>query len=121
AEGSIDWAHWGLVDATTFDHKAGITPLISDLTPLPGSPRNQITNSPTTFSWSNGTPDVAAGTTLNAVSTIALGHGFTFTVPADTTGRVLRVYVGVNNMRARLTARLSDASAADIVDTTFFN
>ena len=121
AEGSIDWAHWGEVDASTYDHKAGVTSLISDLTPLPGSPRNRITNSPTTFSWSNGTPDVSGGNSPNAVSTIALGHGFTFTVPADTTARVLRVYVGVNNMRARFTARLSDGSAADIVDSTFFN
>ena len=26
--GTADWAHWGLLSGTTFDHKAGITPLM---------------------------------------------------------------------------------------------
>ena len=38
------------------------------------------------------------------LATFSWGHGFTFTVPADTTTRVLRVYVGGSNMRGQIVA-----------------
>jgi hypothetical protein len=46
------------------------------------------------------------------------GQGFKFTAPADTTLRTLVVHVGGWNSGAKLTAHLSDGSAADFVDTT---
>jgi hypothetical protein len=120
-EGTLDWAHWGQTTASTFDHKSPIVSLISDVTPVSGSVKQQITGSPTTFTWSDGTPNATVTNSGNELGTFAFGHGFTFTVPADTTPRVLRVYVGVNNVRGQLTARLSDGSAPDFVDSSLFN
>jgi hypothetical protein len=120
-EGALDWVHWGLNDSTTFDHKNTATRLISDVTLVPGSPLGQSLTSPTTFSWSDGAPDPAASATNTELSSFGYDHGFSFTVPADTTLKVLRVYVGVRNFRGELTARLSDGSAADVVNSTFFN
>src|SRR6266849_10256146 len=34
AEGTADWAHWGLVSSNSFDHKSGVIPKISDFTVL---------------------------------------------------------------------------------------
>ena len=117
-EGTLDWAHWGLGGAADFNHKSS---LISDATPLNNSLKLQVINSPTTFTWTGGTPVSDAFVTPNALATSGYGHGFSFTVPADTTPRLLRVYVGVQNVRGQLTARLSDGSAADFVDSSLFN
>jgi fibronectin type 3 domain-containing protein len=121
AEGTLDWAHWALTDANSYNHKNIATPMISDVTPLPGSPRAQGTISTQTFTWSDGTPSAAAAATPNDLGTFGFFHGFTFTVPADTTPRVLRVYVGVRNFRGQLVARLSDGSAADAVNSSLFS
>jgi len=122
-EGALDWAHWGQTNANTFDHKAGVTSLISDATGITGSAKQQLTGSPTTFSWTDGAAvgNVTANSAANELATFAYGHGFSFTVPADTTARVLRVYVGVVNVRGQLVARLSDGSAPDYVDSSLFN
>lgn len=121
SEGTLDWAHWGQTTASTFDHKSPVVSLISDVTPISGSTKVQMGGSPTTFTWSDGTPNATVNASGNELGTFAFGHGFTFTVPADTTQRALRVYVGVNNVRGQLTARLSDGSAPDYVDTSLFN
>ena len=42
----------------------------------------------------------------------ANGAGFSFTVPADTTSRTLRIWVALNRATGQLTATLSDGSAA---------
>ena len=120
-EGTIDWAHWGQTTAATFDHKSGGGSLISDVTALSSSPEVRVTTSPTTFTWSDGTANATANASATALGTFAYGHGFSFTVPADTTPRVLRIYVGVTNVRGKLTARLSDGSAPDYVDQSLFN
>jgi fibronectin type 3 domain-containing protein len=117
-EGTVDWAHWGSVDANTFEHKAGVPSAISNVTPVGSSPKVLLTNSPTTFSWTDGTVTGTTTATPNTLGTQSWGHGFTFTVPADTTQRTLRVYVGVNNLRGQILARLSDGSAPDYVDSS---
>jgi len=49
-----------------------------------------------------------------------LGNGFTFTVPADTTERELKIIVGVTNGgRGEFSASLSDDSVPGFVDTTW--
>jgi hypothetical protein len=123
AEGGLDWVHWGLTDANSYDHKNIPTPMISDVTPVPGSPKVQGNAGVQTFSWTDGAPSGATtgSATLNSVASFGFSHGFTFTVPADTTPRVLRVYVGVRNFRGQLTARLSDGSGADAVNSSLFN
>jgi hypothetical protein len=49
-----------------------------------------------------------------------VGHGFEFSVLADTTERVLRDYVsGVEGARGKFVATLSDGSAPEYVSTTW--
>ncbi len=52
------------------------------------------------------------------VYTYGVGNGFEFTVPADTTLRTLRLYVGVWRVRGRLEAELSDGSSSPYVDSS---
>ena len=47
---------------------------------------------------------------------LGTGNGFQITVPADTTNRTLRIYVGVYAAQGRLEATLSDNSAPQVVD-----
>ena len=50
-----------------------------------------------------------------------VGNGFEITVPADTTTKTLKLYVGVWFTQDKLKATLSDASAPAYVDTTLNN
>ena len=118
AEGLNDWAHWGLVSETSFDHKSGITPLISNYTLLGTAGVLRLTDNPTMFSWVNGTPTATGVNTQTGVfvNNVA-GNGFEITVPADTNLRTLKVYLGLWYAQGKLEATLSDASAAAYVDT----
>ena len=51
----------------------------------------------------------------------ALGNGFQITVPADTTQRTLKLYIGLWSAQGRLEVSLSDGSAAPYVDTSLTN
>jgi hypothetical protein len=50
-----------------------------------------------------------------------LNNGFQITVPAGTTAKTLRLYVGVWAAGGRLEARLSDGSAPAYIDTSLLN
>ena len=115
AEGGLDWSHWGL-NGTGQNHKAvGGTAvgLISDI--AAGAGPTQFTDSQTNFSWSNGTPTAAATGTINGIVTTS---AFSVTVPADTTSRQIKVYVGGFQAGSQFTATLSDGSAAAYSDTS---
>src|SRR5439155_14888193 len=81
----------------------------------------QGTTSAQTFTWSDGTPTASAAASPNVLGTFGYFHGYSFTLPADTTTRVLHVYVGVRNFRGQIRAQLSDGSAADVVDSSLFS
>jgi hypothetical protein len=51
------------------------------------------------------------------VNRSTLGTGFSFTVPADTTSRTVKVWVAQNRAGGQLTATLSDGSAAPFSDS----
>jgi hypothetical protein len=76
------------------------------------------TNDPRTVSWSDGTP-TASGSDKAGISMIGTGNGFRITVPADTTARTLKVYVGGSASGGKLVAHLSDGSVSDYTDTAF--
>ena len=57
AEGSTDWAHWGLNASTDFDHKAGVTPQISNYTMLAAGSPARYANNAAGFTWTDGTPN----------------------------------------------------------------
>ena len=106
SEGTADWAHWGYGNKNAFDHKNGAN-LIGNLA---SGPDGSFTGSPLTASWTGGTPTSSASQTSSGVW-VQNPSAMTFTVPASTTSRTLRVYVGVQDADARLDVSLSDSSA----------
>jgi hypothetical protein len=119
AEGTQDWAHWGLSTATDFDQKSGVANQISNFTQISGSDTvARFDNALAAFSWTDGTPTASATGTTTGVYTGGLDDGFEFTVAADTTTKFLKVYAGCWNAQARFEATLSDGSAAAYVDET---
>jgi hypothetical protein len=123
AEGTCDWAHWGLSSPSSFDHKSGVVQKIPNVVLLnaASSDLNSYTDNLTAFSWSDGTPtaQVAGSTTgifLYATNTPAAG--FQLTVPATNVLRRLNVYVGLYAAQGRLDAALSDYSALPYSDSS---
>ncbi len=69
----------------------------------------QYSSSGVKFSYSNGTPNASASASKSGIQVTGLGHGFQFSVAADTTPRTLQVYVGAYFAQGTLTASLSDS------------
>jgi hypothetical protein len=113
-EGTIDWVHWGTTSAASFDHKATGGGKISDLVQR-GMFRYDTSLS--TYSWSDGAPTVSDSTN-SGVYDLGGSTGFSFTVPADTSTRTLRLYAGGESVNNRLTAHLSDGSTPDALLST---
>jgi hypothetical protein len=120
-EGVIDWAHWGLGSPDDFNHKAGIAPQISSFTLIGTGPVQWFDDNFTGYSWTNGTPEERANSATSGIYVIGEDNGFEFSVPADTTLRTLKVYVGAYAARMHFEATLSDGSAAAYVDESFEN
>jgi hypothetical protein len=111
-EGMLDWEHYGLVQAGDVNRKAGITPRISHSTLGTTTAYGAFASQ---FSWSDGTPTATANNTNNGVYIQGTDNGFTWVVPADTTQRTFRLYVGEFRGTGTLVAHLSDGSIADVV------
>ncbi len=118
--GTADWAHWGLTTASSYDHKAGVTPQISNYAVVGSVPASRYTNNPIAFAWTGGTP-TASATTATGVYISGQNNGFQISVPADTSIRTLTVFVGLWNAQGKMVAHLSDGSAPDYVDTSLIN
>jgi hypothetical protein len=119
SQGTLDWADWGLNDATSFDHKATVPALLPTYTLVSGGPVGRA-SVPTQFTWTDGTPDPGASSGAGLFSP-NLGHGFALAIPADPTSRTLHLYVGVHNAQGSLTGSLSDGSAPPYTDRTLDN
>jgi hypothetical protein len=120
-EGSRDWAHWGLATNSIFNHKAGVTPQISDFTKIGPNPAEVYADNYTAYSWSDGTPTASANNATKGVYTTGLTNGFEITVPADATSRTLKVYVGLYGAQGNFQAWLSDFSGPAYTDVTLSN
>jgi hypothetical protein len=118
--GTLDWAHWGLT-SPAINHKSGVTQQISDFTVMGSGFATQYTNNPVTFTWTDGTPSTSATNTPNGVYISGQNNGFRLTAPADTSVRTLQLFVGLWNAQGKLTAHLSDSSAADYIDLSLNN
>ena len=116
-EGTLDWSQWGYSGYATQNHKAvagNPVGLISDQTLTNSGYQGAYGDNRVTYTWSDGTPTNAVGGTTTGLYS---GNGtFTFTVPADTAKRVLRVYVGGVSASSNITATLSDNSAGAYAD-----
>src|SRR5206468_8616421 len=60
AEGTHDWAHWGLTTGNSFDHKSGVLQQITNLIKIGTNVLQRLTNDHTRWSWSGGTPSANA-------------------------------------------------------------
>src|SRR6266566_5707582 len=114
AEGTSDWAHWGLISPASFDHKAAVPQQISNFTEI----GTNYTDNYTAYSWNNGTPTASAIGTRTGVSIHGMTNGFTLTAPADTGARTFKVYVGLYGAQGDFQAYLSDFSAPAYTDTS---
>jgi hypothetical protein len=114
-EGTADWVHWG---DTALNRKSGVaTPQIGNYTLVGSGQVLSYSNDPRTLSWTDGTP-APSDSNANGLYISAPQNGFSFTAAADSNTRSLTVHVGGYYSGGTLTAHLSDASAADYVDTT---
>jgi hypothetical protein len=121
SEGTAYWKLSGNI-GSNFDSKRDVPSVISDVT--------QVGNHPTwatdacgsqSFSFSDGTPDLSRSGVNPCVYADGLSNGLQFTVAADTTLRVLRIYLDAEFAKLKLRAYLSDGSAAPVTDTSFDN
>ncbi len=110
-QGTLDWAHWGLQDSRSFTHKQDATQRISNFTRIGHAPVIRFGNSPTKYSWTNGKPQANIHNTTTGIWTFGVHNGFQITVPADTTPRTLKLYVGVWKAQATLKATISGNKA----------
>ena len=118
AEGSEDWADWGLNSATDFNHKNIASRQISDINKIGPRPTIRFSGSKLTTFWSDGSPTVGPGTNTAGIYTYDTDNGFEINAPADTTDRTLKVYVDAWRCTGRLEVTLSDGSASPYVDTS---
>jgi hypothetical protein len=67
-------------------------------------------------SWSDGTPDAAVITNeTDGIYFNGIDNGYQFTVPADTTKKILTVYAGGYNCQVQVQAALSDSAPLPIL------
>ncbi|MDR5757044.1 hypothetical protein [Caballeronia sp. LZ035] len=118
-----DWIQYP--GTTTPNRKASGGSTIGAVTPTAGAVLDSWTGSTTAVTWTDGTPNAASTTTTQAgvldspkgVATPTAGQGYTFTVPADTNSRTLKIVWGAYSTSPKLTATLSDGSAAPFTVT----
>jgi hypothetical protein len=125
AEGPLDWVHWGLYTEASLDRKANVVEQISDLSLV--APSNffgfayQFGDNWAGYSWSDGTPDVSVTDTTTGVYVVGMNHGFQLSVPAGTTVKTIKVYVGAYGANGKFQASLSDNSAPAYLDSSLSN
>lgn len=117
AEGTADWAHWGLATNTSFDYKNFVPRQISNFTELGTNAVQQYSDNYTAFSWSDGAPTPSVSGTTTGVFIYGATNGFRLTAPAGVNPRQLRVYVGGYGVQGEFEAWLSDFSAPPFIDT----
>jgi len=121
SEGVLDWAHWGVNAASDFDHKTGVAQQISNYTVIGTGVPARYPNNSVGFTWTDGAPNATATNSTTGLYITGLNQGFRVSVPADTTPRTLRVYVGAWRAQGNLVAHLSDGSAVDYADSSLTN
>jgi hypothetical protein len=100
----------------TTDRKLGVVSNISQATILGNANPTRYTDSAQAYSWTDGTPNLAA-TTTSGIYVTNLNNGFRITASADTTIRRLKIYVEVYGARGKFQATLSDFSSPTFTGT----
>jgi len=127
-EGPVDWVHWGLYNETSLNRKATVAPQIGDFTTVDATNGSaqvfHYADNYNGYSWNDGNPVVSFTNTPTGVwayGTPNIGSGFELTVPADTSEKTVKVFVGTFAARGRFIASLSDGSAANYTNTSLSN
>ena len=113
----LDWVHWARVGARSADRKSGAN-LISDLTIVGPDLAQRYTACFDDFSWNDGDVLPTTADACSGLFLFNLGDGFQISVPADTTPKTLKLYIGAEFGTAKLQASLSDSSVTSYVDRT---
>ena len=119
-EGALDWSHWGFNGDRRMNHKASGGGKISVLTNINGGAYGNDASG-VNYVWNDGAPDASCAGTSVGVRIINTGGGVSFTVPADTSVRTVKVYITGHHSTALVRGQLSDGSAADWQDESFFS
>ncbi len=119
SEGTEDWVQWGLGGATNVNRKTKVDE-ISDVTKAGQGFMSSTDGFAVRTSWSDGTPTSTVEATNASLWLNGVGTGYSFSAPADTTERVLKIYAaGINGATCSLTASLSDNSAPPYVSKSW--
>jgi len=120
-EGLRDWAHWGLYDQNSFNHKAGVPSQIGNYTAIGSDPVWNYTDNWTLYSWNSGTPVASVTDTPTGVYITGRNNGFEVRAAADTTIKTLKLYVGAWQAHGLLRAYMSDFSTPIDIDSSLDN
>jgi hypothetical protein len=121
AEGNMDWVHWGLTNVIDVNRKAAVPIKISALTKIGTNALQRLTDNYSALAWTDGTPTASASNVKSGVYTSGITNGFQFSIPADTTSKTLRVYVGLYGGAGNFQAWLGDFSAPAFTDRSLTN
>ncbi len=119
ANGAEDWVHWGLGGRDAVNRKRGGGGLFSALTKIGDGYMDRQPGCPISARWTDGSPVERVNDTHDCLWWNCLGHGYGFSVPADTGWRTLKVWVAGLQSGGALTAKLSDGSAPQYVSTAW--
>jgi serine/threonine protein kinase len=120
-DGTLDWVDWGLNTPQDLNHKANGPRQISNFTVIGnGTVQRASYSSNSYIEWFDGTPETAAAPQqAPGVYVAGVNNGFSITVPASTTRKTLKLYVGANLAHGKLTASLDGQPISDAtLDTT---
>jgi hypothetical protein len=123
-EGTIDWAHWGFGSSGDLDRKASGNDLISNFALINTITAMQFSDGRVGYKWNDGqgSPGQHAnsmGPSTTGVYTVGIGTGASLNVPADTTPRHVRLYVGGFKSVGSVQIQLSDGSVAAYEDHSY--
>ncbi len=108
SSGSDDWVHYGPLITST-DRKRGVIPQIGDVAIIGNETPRQLWGTASNYSWADGTLNTN-NSTKSALRILDIGNGFEVKVPADTSTKTLKLYVGIKKASAQLEAILSDGT-----------
>jgi hypothetical protein len=122
AQGTTDWAVWGYGGSPNFTpvfRKSSGGSKISAITAIGNGGYYDFGNSTFALSWTDGSPTTSVSSDANGIYVPGVNNGYSITVPATTSPQVVYVYLGLYQTTAgKLTATLSDGSAAPYVNTS---
>jgi len=119
-EGTLDWIHWGLDGKNNINRKAGANLFGVPLVKFGAGYCDATSGCPVAISWRDGAPTAHATNTYAGLWWNVVGTAQSFTAPADTTTRVVRIYVaGIEGAGGTLSATLSDHAAPPYISSTW--